>query len=144
MRYIPEGFLFDVAGCTLFVDEGRLLYLLGYMNSKINAYLLQLISPTLNYEVGHVGSLPIIFSDKFNNEIVELVKRNIDICKNDWDSYENSWDFKSNPLVKKGKLQEIYEQYKLQKEKNFDLLKNNEQRLNSIFNEIYSANDVLN
>lgn len=143
MRYIPEGFLFDVAGCTLFVDEGRLLYLLGYMNSKLNAYLLQLISPTLNYEVGHVGSLPIIFSDTLKNEVVELVKSNIDICKDDWDSYENSWDFKANPLVKKGKLQEIYEQYKIQKENNFVLLKNNEQRLNSIFNDIYNANDIL-
>lgn len=96
MRFIPQGFLFDVAGCTLFVDEKDIYYVLGYMNSKVNDYILGLISPTLNYEVGHVGSLPIVFSDIYRDEVEALVRENIRLCKEDWDSYENSWDYQRN------------------------------------------------
>lgn len=143
MRYIPQGFLFDVAGCTLFVDESDILYILGYMNSKVNAYILNLISPTLNFEVGHVGSLPIVFSEEYRKEVEELVRQNIEMCKKDWDSYENSWDFEKNPLIQDGRLKDIYENFKIEKEDVFQLLKANEIRLNEIFADIYGANDIL-
>ncbi len=144
MRFIPQGFLFDVAGCTLFVDEKDIYYVLGYMNSKVNAYILGLISPTLNYEVGHVGSLPIVFSDIYRDEVEALVRENIRLCKEDWDSYENSWDFKKNPLIAKGKLSEIYSEYSRKKQDDFIQLKANEERLNEIFADIYGAGDVIN
>ena len=145
MRYIPNGFLFDVAGCTLFVDEGDILYVLGFMNSKVNSYLLALISPTLNYEVGHVGSLPVIFEERWRQEIEKLVKENIRLCKDDWDSYENSWDFTKNPLIGygKGRLADNYCKYKERKEKDFQKIKENEERLNQLFAEIYSATNVI-
>ena len=144
MRYIPQGFLFDVAGCTLFVDEKDIYYVLGYMNSKVNDYILGLISPTLNYEVGHVGSLPIVFSDIYRDEVEMLVQENIRLCKEDWDSYENSWDFKQNPLITKGRLADIYSEYSRKKQSDFIHLKTNEERLNEIFANIYGAGDVIN
>ena len=144
MRYVPHGFLFDVAGCTLFTDQEQLFYLLGYMNSKVNSHILSLISPTLNFEVGHIGSLPILFSKKYKDEIEILVKQNIELCKKDWDSYEKSWDFERNPLIgEKGLLSEIYAEYC--EEKNFEFLKvkENEKRINEIFGEIYNVNAVI-
>lgn len=144
MRFIPQGFLFDVAGCTLFVDEKDIYYVLGYMNSKVNDYILGLISPTLNYEVGHVGSLPIVFSDIYRDEVEMLVQENIRLCKEDWDSYENSWDFKQNPLITKGRLADIYSEYSRKKQSDFIHLKTNEERLNEIFANIYGAGDVIN
>lgn len=144
MRYIPQGFLFDVAGCTLFVEEKDIHYVLGYMNSKMNSYILALISPTLNFEVGHVGSLPIVFSEVFREEVEELVRQNILLCKKDWDSYENSWDFKRNPLVSgKGRLSDIYAKYEKEKWDDFYQLKRNEERLNEIFANIYGASEVI-
>ena len=145
MRYIPQGFLFDVAGCTLFVEEKDINYILGFMNSKMNAYILALISPTLNFEVGHIGSLPIIFSEDYRNEIERLVKENINLCKNDWDSCESSWDFKINSLVKKGQglLSDIHKRYSYDKETDFQKLKDNEEKLNEIFFSIYGANGIL-
>ena len=128
MRYIPKGFLFDVAGCTLFVDKKDIYYVLGYMNSKVNDYILGLISPTLNYEVGHVGSLPIVFSDIYRDEVERIVQENIRLCKEDWDSYENSWDFKQNPLITKGRLADIYSEYSRKKQSDFMHLKTNEER----------------
>ena len=144
MRYIPNGFLFDVAGCTLFVDKNEIYYMLGFMNSKVNAYILSLISPTLNFEVGHVGSLPVLFSETYRSEVEILVKENIELCKNDWDSYENSWDFQYSPLVRKGeKLTEAYREYANKKNENFYKLKHNEIRLNEIFTNIYDAENVI-
>ena len=73
MRYIPTGFLFDVAGCSLFVDQNRMKYVLGFANSAVNTKILSIISPTVNYEVGHIASLPILESDK--SDVIEtLVK----------------------------------------------------------------------
>lgn len=144
MRYIPNGFLFDVAGCTLFVEKAKIKYMLGYMNSKINAYILGLISPTLNFEVGHIGSLPIIFNEEYRSEVEKLVSENIELCKSDWDSYENSWDFKKSPLLtRKGKLSEIYNEYVEEKIRQFDRLKANEIRINEIFANIYGADQIV-
>ena len=66
-RYFPKGFLFDVAGCSVFVDENR-YYILGFLNSNVSKDIFNLISPTLNYEVGHVSSIPLIFDER-NNQI---------------------------------------------------------------------------
>ncbi len=98
MRYIPQGFLFDVAGCSLFIDSSKMYYALGFANSIVNSTILSIISPTVNYEVGHIASLPLLTS---NNEqiISKLVKQCIDISKEDWNSFEYSWDFYKHPLV---------------------------------------------
>lgn len=144
MRYIPNGFIFDVAGCTLFTDEKDMYYLLAFMNSNVNEAILKFISPTLNYEVGHIGSLPIIYNDKYIKEIQAIVKENIELCKNEWDLYENSWNFNYNPLVKeKRKLKEIYEDYSNEKVNNFYKLKSNEVKLNKIFSEIYEVENLI-
>jgi hypothetical protein len=144
MRFIPQGFLFDVAGCTLFVDDKNIYYVLGYMNSKINAYILSLISPTLNFEVGHVGSLPVVFDETCRDEVEKIVKENIQLCKEDWDSYENSWDFAKSPLVNgQSNLKKIYAAYKEYKFEAFQRLKSNEKRLNEIFAHIYGADGII-
>lgn len=96
-RYKPHGHVFDVAGCSIFCEHEQLMYLLGVVNSKVVMEIIKSIAPTLNYEVGQVASLPIISA---NEEIVkEIVAKNIDASKNDWDSFETSWDFKKHPLI---------------------------------------------
>ncbi|MDD6049274.1 MAG: BREX-1 system adenine-specific DNA-methyltransferase PglX [Methanobrevibacter ruminantium] len=61
-RFFPKGFLFDVAGCSVFVDKNK-EYILGFLNSTVSKDIFNLISPTLNYEVGHVSSVPLIFNE---------------------------------------------------------------------------------
>ena len=98
-RYYPNGFIFDVAGCSVFVDD-YLNYIFGFLNSNVCGNILDLISPTLNYEVGHIASLPIIIDENKVEEINNIVLENIKICKDDWDDYETSWNFKKHPLLK--------------------------------------------
>lgn len=144
MRFIPKGFLFDVAGCTLFVDENNLFYILGFMNSKVNAYILSLISPTLNFEVGQIGSLPVIFNENDRKKINHLVECNIELCKLDWDSFETSWDFKQHPLIRSAStVSAAFTQWEKECHDRFNQLKENEEELNRIFINIYDLQDEL-
>lgn len=99
-RYFPNGFIFDVAGCSIFYKSDTVMnYHFGFINSCVAKSILSMISPTLNYEAGHIASLPIIRSNTQELKVGECVKMNVKISKLDWDSYETSWDFKRSPLV---------------------------------------------
>lgn len=99
-RYKPTGHIYDVAGTSVFADTTTmLLYLAGFCNSCVAMKFAQMLSPTINYEVGHISSFPIEFSDDAANTVTEVVNRCISISKDDWDADETSWDFKRNPLV---------------------------------------------
>ena len=137
-RYYPNGFIFDVAGCSIFLKE-NLNYIAGFLNSDICSNILDLISPTLNYEVGHISSLPIIIDESKMDKIENIVLNNISLCENDWNDYETSWNFKkhsilffNNPLIENNIIS--LEEYK---KKQFNKLKQSEMKLNEIFSEIY-------
>ncbi len=98
-RYKPSGHLFDVAGLSIFIDERAMrIQILGFLNSKVASTFSKLISPTLNFEVGHISSFPLI-KPLNANKIIKSVECCVSSCKSDWDSYETSWDFTSLPLL---------------------------------------------
>jgi len=97
-RYKSKGNMFDVAGLSLFTyNEENQMYLLGLCNTVFTQKCLDVLSPTLNCETGHVASIPVIIERK--DEVDRTVKENIEISKEDWDSFETSWDFKKHPLI---------------------------------------------
>lgn len=73
--------------------------MLGLLNSVVAKELLQIISPTINYQVRDIFSMPVAKKVLASNYINYLVNQNTDIEKMEWDSYETSWDFKRSPLV---------------------------------------------
>lgn len=58
-RLSPGGFVFDVAGLTIFTEQDVPFALMGILNSKLTEWVLRHISPTVNFEVGHIASLPV-------------------------------------------------------------------------------------
>ena len=96
MRYIPKGSTFDVAGCSIFCDN-NLMYMLGFVNSCVMQDLMNVLSQTLNYEVGNVKAIPIIF-DKIE-EVEKIVSDNVALSKADLTSFETHFEFKQHPLV---------------------------------------------
>ncbi|MGL4939267.1 BREX-1 system adenine-specific DNA-methyltransferase PglX, partial [Shewanella sp.] len=99
-RYSPIGSLFATGGSCAFPDKKYILPLLAMLLSKVTLHILSFLSPTLNFEVGTVGSLPLV--ESLNNSIVvDICTKAIEIVKNDWNSYETSWDFTSLPLLEK-------------------------------------------
>ncbi len=60
MRYMPPGFVFDHAGNCIFPENDEMLWnLLGSLNSKVAAYLLSLMNPTIHYYIGDFNRLAI-------------------------------------------------------------------------------------
>ncbi len=151
VRYTPKGSLFDVGGSSYFVDSKKILYILGFLGSKLSYELLKYQNPTLNFQVGNVSNLPLIYSEIHKPEIDSLVQQNISISKTDWDSFETSWDFQIHPLldeIKQGgqvpnTIEKAYENWKQYANNNFAKLKENEERLNEIFIEIYGLENEL-
>ena len=162
-REVIDGSLFGDAGPVGFVETER-YYILGLLTSKVVKTLLQITNPTLNFQVHDIMDLPLIIDDSFRTEIEDLVKRNINISKEDWDAFEGSWDFKVHKLVPLASermeqlnagmntlerkkaitlLSERYRRWKKECEDRFSELKQNEEKLNKIFIEIYGLKEEL-
>lgn len=99
VRFSEEGALFGSGGYSAFCDESKLYYILALMNNIVTCMYIGFVSPTLNYEVGHIKTIPAIIDVQRKGEVDMLVKRNIEISKVDWDSFETSWGFKKHPLI---------------------------------------------
>lgn len=149
MRFFPYGFLYDVAGCSIFAkDERALKYILGFTNSSVVKKIIKSISSTLNYEVGQISSLPLIteIDDDLKNTIINKVNECISISKKDWDSFETSWDFEMHPLLRfkeNGRILDSFNKWKEYKQEQFNKLKANEEELNKLFIEIYGLKDEM-
>ena len=173
-RSYPYGFIYDVAGTSLFpFDEAKYNYYIGVVNSNTIRHILKIMSPTLNFEVGQIATLPI--ADNNSASISDCVANCIVTSKLDWDAHETSWDFQRNPLLERmgdcGQnvadldmldeddraeiqasihvptnahlLTDIIEAYKHHWEKKFKQLHANEEELNRQFIEIYGLQDEL-
>ena len=173
-RSYPNGFIYDVAGTSLFpFDETKYNYYIGVVNSNTIRHILKIMSPTLNFEVGQIATLPI--ADNNSASISYCVSNCIATSKLDWDAHETSWDFKWNPLLERMNdcrqnvadldmldgvdrveilesnhvpinahlLTDVVEAYKHHWEKKFKQLHRNEEELNRQFIEIYGLQDEL-
>lgn len=100
MRFSPKGSVFESKGSMCFAnDHDDLLYIIGFLNTKVVNSLLMVLSPTLDYHEGPLSKVPIIIDKNVKEDIIEMVERNIETVKKDWDSDETSWDFLKNPLI---------------------------------------------
>ena len=157
VRYLPQGFICDVAGSAIFPNIDIIFVLLALCNTKIAAAVLQMLNPTINMQAGNVAGIPVKTEIFDNQKISQVSEQCIALSKTDWDSYENSWDFQRHPLVRLKlagayawgdkppvmRLASAYNAWKLECEGRFEKLKANEEELNRIFIEIYGLQDEL-
>ena len=169
-RIKSAGTMFDVAGLSLFLrDEEISNYILALCNSCYAQKCLEFLSPTLNYETGHISSIPVNIDYEQKNDVDALTEDNITLAQKDWDSFETSWDFAEHPLVKwshdlwdctaiaatmdyyyHGERPEVscpvelcYLLWQGECNDRFAKLKANEEELNRIFIDIYGLQDEL-
>lgn len=148
VRYYETGFIFDVAGCSIFGLKNNIYYFAGLLNSSLKFNYIESLSPTLNFETNAIKAFPVIMPyEKIKANIDEKVKQNIDLSKVDWDSFETSWDFKKHPLLthkdNSVTIEQAFNNWAAFTEKQFNQLKANEEELNRIFIEIYGLQDEL-
>ena len=90
--------IFNLAAPTLFFkDDSLIKYCLGLFNTPIAEYIIRLLNPTLNCNIGDIQAIPLI--KKEEDTISNIVEQNISLSKQDWDAHETSWDFQRNELL---------------------------------------------
>ena len=142
VRYTPPGFLFDVAGCSIFhTERSDMLCDLGFLNSAAAQTILSAVSPTLNYEVGHLGGLPRLPAGEYCSEIERIVSENIELSRADWNAFETSWEFLRHPLLGGKGIAAAFGNWEETCEFRFRQMKENEERLNRIFLDLYGLGD---
>lgn len=154
VRYTPTGFVFDVAGSTMFLPQHDILmYVCGLLCSKLGQFFMGIQNPTMNFQVGNLRNVPLVVAKK--EKIDEIVSICIEKEKEDWDSFETSWDFTRHPFIRAitkyphqmdiGNiyLAECYDIWAGECEERFAQLKANEEELNRIFIDIYGLQDEL-
>ena len=142
-RYSGPGFIFDVGGSSIFPQKDDIFFYTGYLCSKLASNLLQLLNPTLNFQVENISSLPILENENKDiylriSQLSEMLIENSTI---DWDNYETSWDFRefllcsypNNYLRITESYEDIRKIWQLQTSK----MQCSEEELNRIFIEAY-------
>ena len=157
VRWSNEGAVFGSGGYSAFVDDKDIFYILALMNSKVNSIFIKIVSPTLNYEVGHIKTIPVVMESKTKNTVDSLTKELVNASKTDWDSFETSWDFQKHPFLENMAaigyidddldqmftVESSYSGWKYICNERFKKLKANEEELNRIFIDIYGLQDEL-
>ena len=99
LRWFGPGYVISNAGMALYAKTSKdLKYFIATLNSKpTESVLIKVLNESLNFNAGDISRIPIIRS--YEDLTVDLVDKNIEISKQDWDAFENSWDFEKHPLV---------------------------------------------
>ena len=92
-RLSPGGFIFDVAGSSLFPNDVPLV--LALLNSTFAQFALKLINPTVNFQVGDLARLPVPMQS--SGPLRALVDRTIELARVDSTEDETTYDFRHPP-----------------------------------------------
>ena len=89
-RYRPAGYIFDINGMSAFGTG--ITKVLALLNSRVGNHFLELINPTMAFQIGDIGRVPIL-----PVELGAEISKNVQLCishaTSNWDSLEVSWDF---------------------------------------------------
>jgi len=150
-RYKKDDCEYSSGSPTLFLkdddnnfEDDELFKILGYLNTKVVAYFIKMINPTINTTVGDILKLPFIYQESQGYTTKRRAEYNIEFARKDWDSRETSWDFETTPLWDKGaNLPEAYQRQQREVTHDFFQLHANEEELNRIFIELYGLQEEL-
>ncbi|WP_168396481.1 BREX-1 system adenine-specific DNA-methyltransferase PglX [Acinetobacter indicus] len=141
-RVCDSGFLFDAKGSCIFTENNDdLLQLSALLNSKVSQEFLDILCPTLDYNMVGVKKLPTLLISK----TLDLVKTARNIARTDWDSYEISWDFTQNPIIRTHQ-QSLDQAFNTWQQQNADAvaeMKCLEEENNKLFIDAYGLQDEL-
>lgn len=113
VRDVPAGFMFDTKGPMGFpIAPTELRQLQGLLNSAVAVHFMRMLAPTLDFNLGHVMSIP--FSKDLPVEFASWSEECVAIAWRDWDQRETAWGFEQSPLMHpeaQGTLESLLELY---------------------------------
>ena len=101
VRHSDAGSVFDSGGSSAFPSEQDQLWITGFLCSKQVFEFMKALNPTLNFQVGNVGALPVLETNiqTRKSEIDKVVDTLISFARSDWNAYERSWNFQAPPIL---------------------------------------------
>jgi type II restriction/modification system DNA methylase subunit YeeA len=110
-RYTDTAAIFDVAGSSAFPIDLPISAVTAFLCSKLSTHLLTATNPTLNFQAGNIGNLPVGDVLRYSS-VTKCSDLLINISKIDWNQFETSWDFLMLPLFshynRNGSLEDSY------------------------------------
>ncbi|MGA1824597.1 MAG: class I SAM-dependent DNA methyltransferase, partial [bacterium] len=96
---LKSGFISDGVGVGVYNIRStvQLFSILGLLNSKVTDIYFKIICPTLHFNSGAMGLLPIIFP--LYNQIMNTLPLCVQLANKDWDLLETSWDFNTFSIL---------------------------------------------
>ncbi|WP_187147814.1 BREX-1 system adenine-specific DNA-methyltransferase PglX [Heliomicrobium modesticaldum] len=150
VRYTPPGFIFDVGGSSLFPKDQDRLFLLAFLCSKLSFYLMRVLNPTLNFQVGNIAALPVPDcppEDRRRQAIERLAEENVRLARRDWDDRENSRDFDAHPFLtyRRGAvtLEDAFSRWQKEAEKRLEQMRANEEKVNALLLSLYGLDGEM-
>lgn len=147
VRWYCNGFIFDVAGPSIFSSNLKLEYILGLLNSRVNNVFIEQLSPTINYEGGQIGAFPILENIAKKTQIEINATSLVSLSSNDWNSFEASWNFSEipllNPVYRQPTLKATYQKLRARWREMTLEMQRLEEENNRIFIDAYGLQDEL-
>ncbi len=142
--------IFDAKGPVLFANEGTdIQYFMGFCNSTVATEILKILAPTLDFNQGPVGNLPILeqTSDPTLGTVSASAKTCVGLAKSDWNASETSWDFTTLPLLQPDNraetLEDTFTTLRTHWQGMTDEMQRLEEENNRIFIDAYGLQDEL-
>jgi hypothetical protein len=118
-RLLSENSIFDIASSAIFSNNIDHYYLLGFLNSSLVIYLLGVLNPTINFQIGDLRRLPFNApTAEICAQVANLVKEAVSLMRH-W--HDNAEGIDSTEIVEtERKIQQeidtiIYQLYKIDK-----------------------------
>lgn len=81
-RLLSPDSIFDIASSSVFTPEPIRLYMLGFMNSSLVRFLMGVLNPTINFQVGDLRRLPYAQPDTTTQfEVSRLAESAVDLAR---------------------------------------------------------------
>jgi len=74
-RLLSPGSIFDIASSALFSPTVDRFYLLGFLNSALCRFILGILNPTVNFQIGDLRRIPFKYPDKTMEDTVAGLAR---------------------------------------------------------------------
>jgi type II restriction/modification system DNA methylase subunit YeeA len=148
-RYMPGGCLFEKGGSALFSEHA--FELLALLCSKLSFKYLEILNPTLHFQVGNISDIPIAYKLLHDEELKKQLHLNsenaISLSKIDWDSFETSWDFQTFPPIsdelKQSNIESSFAAWESRCNTVIQTMKELEENNNRLLIEAYGLQDEL-
>lgn len=77
----PES-IFDIASSSVFTPDHLRMYMLGFMNSSLVRFLMGVLNPTINFQIGDLRRLPFAHPDALTQfEVSKLAQEAVELAK---------------------------------------------------------------